>query len=134
MAFARSSLGGALDVIPVIPPCVWTSTEIDFRRISSAAEVVAAVWAASVEPRGAAPPLSIAPTELVAGLPIHGGGASACPKPQQSMTVLPRRREVVPAWLQCPIEPPDAPRFNPASGATLVCVVRRARAAPLRPL
>src|SRR5438309_7434314 len=88
MALARSSLGGAFDVIPVIPPCVWTSTEIDFRRIWSAAEAVSAVSAASVEPRGAAPPLSIAPTELGTWLPIHGGGASACPKPQQSMTVL----------------------------------------------
>src|ERR1700740_2088868 len=63
MPFARSSLGGAFDVIPVVPPCVWTSTEMDFRRTSSAAEAFAAVWAAAVEPRGATPP-SIAPTEL----------------------------------------------------------------------
>src|SRR5262245_42126274 len=27
IAFARSSLGGAVDVIPLAPPCVWTSTD-----------------------------------------------------------------------------------------------------------
>src|SRR5437870_5806792 len=42
MAFARSSFGGAFDVIPVLPPCVWTSTEIDLRRTSSAAEAASA--------------------------------------------------------------------------------------------
>ena len=33
-------LGAAPDVIPVVPPWVWVSTEIDFRRTSSAAEAV----------------------------------------------------------------------------------------------
>jgi hypothetical protein len=43
---------------------MWTSTEMDFRRTSSAAEAVVAVWAAAVEPRGSTPPPSIAPTEV----------------------------------------------------------------------
>jgi len=38
-------------------------TEMDFRKRSSAAEVVSAVWAAAVEPRGPTSPASIAPTE-----------------------------------------------------------------------
>jgi hypothetical protein len=33
---ARSPLGGACDLMPVVPPWVWTSTEMDFRRTSSA--------------------------------------------------------------------------------------------------
>src|SRR5271165_891964 len=36
MAFPSSSFGGAFDVIPALPPCVWTSTEMDLRRTSSA--------------------------------------------------------------------------------------------------
>ena len=47
MAVAMSSFGGAFDVIPVIPPCVWTSTEMEFRRTSSAAEALSAVWVAA---------------------------------------------------------------------------------------
>src|SRR6516162_2502732 len=60
MAFASSSFGGAFDVIPVMPPCGWTSTETDLRRTSSAADAVSAVWAAVVEPRGRTAPASIA--------------------------------------------------------------------------
>jgi hypothetical protein len=41
---------------------------MDFRKTSSAAEVVSAVWAAAVEPRGQTSPASIAPTEL-SGMP-----------------------------------------------------------------
>jgi dienelactone hydrolase len=43
-------------------------TEMDFRKTSSAAEAVSAVWAAAVEPRGPTSPASIAPTEL-SGMP-----------------------------------------------------------------
>ena len=42
--------------------------EMDFRKTSSAAEAVSAVWAAAVEPRGPTSPASIAPTEL-SGMP-----------------------------------------------------------------
>jgi hypothetical protein len=79
MPFARSPLGGAFEVIPVVPPWLWTSTEIDVRRTSSAAEVVSAVWAAALEPRGAKPPLSIAPTEVSTVLHIHCRRVSAWP-------------------------------------------------------
>jgi hypothetical protein len=71
MAFARSSLGGAFEVIPVLPPCVWTSTEMDLRNTSSAAEAVSAVRAAAVEPRGPTSPESIAPTEVSTVLDIQ---------------------------------------------------------------
>jgi hypothetical protein len=43
-------------------------TEMDFRKTSSAAEAVSAVWAAAVGPRGPTSPASIAPTEL-SGMP-----------------------------------------------------------------
>ena len=43
IAFARSSFGGAFEVIPVLPPWLWTSTEIDWRSTASAAEAVSAV-------------------------------------------------------------------------------------------
>ena len=38
IAFARSSFGGAFEVIPVLPPWLWTSTEIDRRSTASAAD------------------------------------------------------------------------------------------------
>ena len=68
---------GAFDVIPVLPPCVWTSTEMDLRRTSSAAEAASAVWAAAVEPRGPTSPASIAPTEASAVLHIQCRGERA---------------------------------------------------------
>jgi hypothetical protein len=61
IAFARSSFSGAFEVIPVLPPWVWTSIEMDLRSTSSAAEAVSAVRAAAVEPRGPTAPASIAP-------------------------------------------------------------------------
>jgi hypothetical protein len=64
MPLARSPLGGAFDVIPVVPPWVWTSTEIDFLSTASAAEVFSAVCAAAVEPPDTAPPTSIIATEV----------------------------------------------------------------------
>jgi hypothetical protein len=79
MAFARSSLGGACDVIPVLPPWVWTSTEMDLRRTSSAAKAVSAVRAAAVEPRDPTSPASIVPTEVSAVLHIHRRGVRSCP-------------------------------------------------------
>jgi hypothetical protein len=79
MAFARSSFGGVFDVIPVLPPCVWTSTEMDLLRTSSAAEAVSAVWAAAVEPRGPTWPASIAPTEVIAVLNIQCRGVTVYP-------------------------------------------------------
>jgi hypothetical protein len=54
IAFPRSSFGGAFDVIPVLPPCVWTSMDIDLRRTSNAADALSAIRAAAVEPRGPA--------------------------------------------------------------------------------
>ena len=67
IASARSSLGGAFEVIPVLPPWLWTSTEIDRRSTASAAEAFSAVSAAAVEPGGPASPASIAPTDASAG-------------------------------------------------------------------
>ena len=79
IALARSSLGGAFEAIPVLPPWLWTSTEIEPRSTASAAAVVSALRAASVEPRGPPAPASIAPTEA-SGVPqIQGWGASVCP-------------------------------------------------------
>jgi hypothetical protein len=49
---------------PVVPPWVWTSTDMEFRRTSSAAAAVSAVWAAAVEPRRSKPPPTIAATEV----------------------------------------------------------------------
>jgi hypothetical protein len=40
MSRAKSPLGGAFEVIPVLPPWVCTSTEIDLRKTSSAAEAL----------------------------------------------------------------------------------------------
>ena len=79
IAFARSSLGGAFEVIPVLPPWLWTSTEMELRSTASAAAVVSAVRAAAVEPRGPTAPASIAPTEASGVLHIQGWGARACP-------------------------------------------------------
>jgi hypothetical protein len=79
IAFARSPLGGAFEVMPVLPPWLWTSTEIELRRTASAAAVVSAVWAAAVEPRGPAAPASIAPTETSGVLHTHGLGATKWP-------------------------------------------------------
>src|SRR3981189_2309356 len=84
MASARSSFGGAFDVIPVLPPCVWTSTEMDLRRTPSARGAVSAVGAAVVDPRGPTWPVSMAPTEAIAALNIQGRGVRAYPRPQQS--------------------------------------------------
>ena len=61
---ARSLLGGAFEVIPVVPPWVCTSTEMDFRKTSSAAEVFSAVCAAAVEPCDDRPPPSITPIDV----------------------------------------------------------------------
>src|SRR5579883_3349451 len=103
MPLARSPLGGACEVMPVAPPCVWTSTEMDFLRISSAAAVFSAVSAAAVEPLGAAPPASIAATEPTAVLHIHCRRVSAPASLQQSMpssafvlspSALPRRNRL----------------------------------------
>src|SRR6516165_4881587 len=79
MAFARSSFGGALDVIPVLPPCEWTSTEMDLRSTSSAADALSALRAAAVDPRGPPSPASIAPTEVSALPHSHGGGEGLYP-------------------------------------------------------
>src|SRR5207253_11158047 len=79
IASARSLFGGAFEVIPVFPPWLCTSTEIDLRRTPRAAEAVSAVRAAAVEPRGPTPPASIAPTEGSAMLHNPGRGATACP-------------------------------------------------------
>src|SRR6516164_4335670 len=84
MPFARSSPGGAFEVIPAVPPCVCTSTEMDFRRTSSAAEAVAPVSAAAVEPPGPPPPPSIAPKEVSIVPHIQLRRVSA--RPQQSMS------------------------------------------------
>jgi len=78
-AVREIAVGGAFDTMPVVPPWVWTSTEIDFRRMSSTAEAVSAVWAAAVEPRGATPPPSIAATEVSTVLHIHCRRVSAWP-------------------------------------------------------
>src|SRR5262249_8211515 len=85
IAFVRSRLGGAFEVIPVVPPWLWTSNEMDLRRTSSAVEASSAVRAAAVEPRGPTPPDSIAPTETSGALRTQGWGATTWPKPQQSM-------------------------------------------------
>ena len=84
-ALARSPFGGAFDVIPVVPPWVWTSTEIDLRSTSSAAAAVSAVCAAAVEPTGPTSPANIAPTEAngIPGAKECGTKSLACP--QQSI-------------------------------------------------
>lgn len=64
---------------PVFPPWVWTSTEMVFRGMPSAAEAVSAVRATAVEPRGPTPPASIASTEGSAMLHSQGRGVRACP-------------------------------------------------------
>src|ERR1700730_5474864 len=79
IAFARSPLGGAVGVMSVLPPWLWTSTEIELRRTPSAAAAVSALCAASVEPRGPALPASIAPTETGGVLHTQGGGAMTWP-------------------------------------------------------
>src|SRR6516162_5316970 len=79
IALARSWFGGAFDVIPVLPPCEWTSTEIDLRSRSSAPDAVSAVRAAAVDPRGPASPASIASTEVSALPHSHGGGEGLYP-------------------------------------------------------
>src|SRR5215472_9086536 len=78
MALARSSFGGAFDVIPVLPPWEWTSTDIDLRRTWSAADAISAVLAADVEPGGPTAPASIASTEADAGPHIECRVARAC--------------------------------------------------------
>jgi len=75
----RRPFPNPFDMIPVLPPWVWTSTEIDLRRTSRAAEAVSAVCAAAVEPRGPTSPASIALTEVNAFLQINGRYVSACP-------------------------------------------------------
>jgi len=72
IASPRSSLGGAFEVIPLLPPWLWTSTEIDRRSTASAAEAFSAVSAASVEPGGPASPASITATD--ARPAPHGDG------------------------------------------------------------
>src|SRR6516165_10134783 len=76
IAFARSPFGGAFEVIPVLPPWLWTSNEMDLRRTSSAAEAFSAESAASVEPLGPTSPDSIAPTETGSVLHTQGWGAA----------------------------------------------------------
>jgi hypothetical protein len=74
--FARSPLGGAFEVMPVLPPSLWTSTEMELRSTASAAAAVSAVCAACVEPRGPASPASIARTETSGVLHTQGCGAT----------------------------------------------------------
>src|SRR5215510_5309467 len=76
---ARSLFGGALEIIPVLPPWLWTSTEMALPRTASAAAVVSAVRAASVEPGGPAAPASIAPTAASGMLPFHGWDVTTWP-------------------------------------------------------
>ena len=79
IAFARSPLGGAFDVMPVLPPWQCTWTEMELRRTESAAAAVSAACAACVEPRGPTSPASIAPTETSGVLPTLGWGAATWP-------------------------------------------------------
>jgi hypothetical protein len=79
IASARSLFGGAFEMMPVLPPWLWTSTEMELRRTASAAAVVSAVRAASVEPGGPASPASIAPTAASGMLPVHAWGATTWP-------------------------------------------------------
>jgi hypothetical protein len=71
--------------MPVLPPWLCTSTEIDLRSTSSAAAAVSAVRAASVEPTGPTSPASIAPTETN-GIPrAKECGTRSLVCPQQSI-------------------------------------------------
>ena len=52
IAFARSSLGGAVDVIPLAPAMRMDVDRDRARRTASAAAIVSAICSAAVEPRG----------------------------------------------------------------------------------
>ena len=71
--------------MPVLPPWLGTSTEIDLWSTSRAAAAVSAVRAASVEPTGPTSPASIAPTETN-GIPkAKECGTRSLVCPQQSI-------------------------------------------------
>ena len=89
MSRAISPLGGAEEVIPVLPPCVWTSTEMDLRTHRGRPTRLSAVLAAAVEPRRATPPASIAGAGIIAALHIPGMCAKTWPWPQQSILSSP---------------------------------------------
>jgi hypothetical protein len=65
--------------MPVLPPWLWTSTEMVLRSTASAAAVVSAVCAAAVEPCGPTSPASIAPTETSGLLHTQDWGAATWP-------------------------------------------------------
>jgi hypothetical protein len=64
MPVARSSFGGAWETMPVVPPCVWTSTEMNLPRTARAAERSSDVTVAAIAEGWSAQPPSMAPTEV----------------------------------------------------------------------
>src|SRR5256885_17127699 len=72
IAFARSLLGGAFDVMPLLPPCVCTSIEIDLRSTASAADAPSAVLAAVGGSPRPIPPAPVVPPAGRSAIPIPG--------------------------------------------------------------
>src|SRR5207247_10176975 len=84
MPAARWSLAGFLDVTPVAPPWLWTSTEtLSWRSFSAAADGALEAATAGVFPRGRAQPATIAPAEASSVLHIQCRRVNA--RRQQSM-------------------------------------------------